>query len=81
MIAAFIAAALAIFFLALRRDPRRYWYLVVVAILILASVADTLYCLATVRLYLLSHTFALRLPLLLLGTILVYLLDLKNVSA
>lgn len=79
VIAAYIAAAFGIFVTALYRDPRRYWYLAIVAAVILASAANTLLCLATGRIYLLSFSFVLRLPLLLLGALLVYLLDLKNI--
>ncbi len=78
VIALYIAAVLKVFVTALVRDPRRYWYLVVVAAFILVSVANTLHSLATGKLYLVSFSFALRLPALMLGAILVYLLDLKN---
>jgi AraC-like DNA-binding protein len=79
VITAYIAAALGVFVTALYQDPRRYWYLAIVAVVILVSAANTLLCLATGRIYLLSFSFALRLPLLMFAALLVYLLDLKNI--
>ncbi|HOS39358.1 MAG TPA: AraC family transcriptional regulator [Spirochaetota bacterium] len=78
VIVGYILAAIGVFLVALTRDPRRYWYLALVGAYILVSAADTLHCLATGRLYLISYSFALRLPLLLFGALLVHLLDLRN---
>lgn len=76
----YIIYSTTIFMVALFRDPRRYWYLAVVAAFILISVGNTLYTLVTEQMYRLSFTFALRMPALLLGAFFVYLFDLKNIK-
>jgi len=76
----YICSALGIFMTALYRDPRRYWYLVIWTAVILISVTNTLYCLITGRYYLISFSFAVRLPLILLAAVLVYIFDLKKIK-
>lgn len=74
----YIIYSTGIFAVALRRDPRRYWYLSIVAVFVLASVANTLYLILTGQMYRMSLSFSLRLPALLLGAMFVYLVDLRS---
>ena len=74
----YIIYSTGIFATALRRDPRRYWYLSFVAVFVLASVANTLYLILTGQMYRMSLSFSLRLPALLLGAMFVYLVDLRS---
>jgi AraC-like DNA-binding protein len=80
VVSLYIAAALTLFLMALYRDPRRYWHLVIWTVIILISAANTLYGLALYRFYAISFSFALRLPLLLFAAVLVYLIELKNIK-
>jgi AraC-like DNA-binding protein len=74
----YILYSTGLFLVALRRDPRRYWYLSIVAVFVLASVANTLYLIVTGQMYRMSLSFSLRLPALLLGAMFVYLVDLRS---
>jgi AraC-like DNA-binding protein len=74
----YILYATGVFVTALKRDPRRYWYLTIVAVFVLASVTNTLYWIVTGQMYRMSLTFSLRLPALLLGAMFVYLFDLMR---
>ncbi|OHD70528.1 MAG: hypothetical protein A2W19_08980 [Spirochaetes bacterium RBG_16_49_21] len=76
----YILYAVAVFLIALYRDPRRYWYLTFVSVFILISVSNMLYTIITHQMYKMSYSFALRLPAILLGALFVYLFDLKNVK-
>jgi two-component system response regulator YesN len=76
----YIIYSLGIFFIALYRDPRRYWYLTFVSVFILVSVITMWYTMITHQMYKMSFSFALRLPAILLGAVFVYLFDLKNVK-
>ncbi|PKL35938.1 MAG: hypothetical protein CVV44_20710 [Spirochaetae bacterium HGW-Spirochaetae-1] len=76
----YICSAMGVFITALYRDPRRYWYLVIWAAVILVSVTNTLHSLITGKYYLLSFSFAVRLPIILLGAVLVYIFDLKKIK-
>ena len=80
VVSMYIISALSLFIIALYRDPRRYWFLVIWAVFILASAANTLYGLAVYRFYAISFSFALRLPILLFGAVIVYLIELKNIK-
>lgn len=74
----YILYATGVFVTALKRDPRRYWYLTIVAVFVLASVTNTLYWIVTGQMYRMSLAFSLRLPALLLGAMFVYLFDLMS---
>ena len=74
----FIIYSTGLFAAALRRDPRRYWYLSIVAVFVLGSVANTLYLILTGQMYRMSLSISLRLPALLLGAMFVYLVDLRS---
>ncbi len=76
----YILYAVGVFITALYRDPRRYWYLTIVAVFILVSVSNMLYILISGQMYRMSFSFALRLPAILLGALSVYLFDLKNIK-
>lgn len=80
LVIAYILYAVGIFIAALYRDPRRYWYLTIVAVFILVSVSNMLYTLISGQMYRMSFSFALRLPAILLGALAVYLFDLKNIK-
>lgn len=79
LVIVYILYAVGVFVLALYRDPRRYWYLSIIAAFILISVSTMLYTLISGQMYRMSFTFALRLPAILLGALFVYLFDLKNI--
>jgi two-component system response regulator YesN len=74
-----ISTAIGIYGTALYRDPLRYWPAILFVILVLVSVSNTLRSLFTGQVYLLSFTFLFRLPLLLLGIVIIYILDLVNI--
>lgn len=76
----YILWALMLFVISLKRDPRRYWYLTIVAAFIIPSTIYTMYALITGRIYLISNSMFIRLPLLIFGAILVYIVDLKNIK-
>lgn len=76
----YILWALLLFILSLKRDPRRYWYLTIVAAFIIPSTVYTMFALITGRIYLISNSVFIRLPILIFGVILVYIVDLKNVK-
>lgn len=80
LVIVYILYAVGIFIAALYRDPRRYWYLTIVAVFILVSVSNMLYIMVTGQMYRMSFSFALRLPAILLGALSVYLFDLKNIK-
>ncbi len=80
LVIAYIMYALGVFVTALYRDPRRYWYLTIVVVFILASVSNMHYMLISGQMYRMSFSFALRLPAILLGALSVYLFDLKNIK-
>jgi AraC-like DNA-binding protein len=80
LVIVYIMYSIALFFIALYRDPRRYWYLIFVSVFIMVSVSFMWYTMITHQMYKLSFSFALRLPAILLGAVFVYLFDLKNVK-
>jgi len=80
LVVIYIMYSLAIFLIALYRDPRRYWYLTFVSVFILVSVSLMWYTMLTHQMYKMSFSFALRLPAILLGAVFVYLFDLKSVK-
>ena len=74
-----ILYSVAIFIRSFARDPRRYWYLSVPVLFIVLSAARTLYTMMSGQLYRMSFSFALHMPALLTGIVLVYIFDLKNI--
>ncbi len=78
LIIIYVLYATGIFLAALYRDPRRFWYLSIIAVFIILSATDTLYNVITNQFYKISFIFTLRLPFILLGGAIVYLFDIHN---
>jgi len=79
MIIIYVLYSTGIFLTALYRDPRRFWYLAIIALFLLVSAADTLYNVVSNQFYRISFVFTLRLPFILLGGSIVYLFDIHNI--
>ncbi len=75
-----IAYALYVFTEALLRDPRRYWFIAPIALLVVASAANTYYLLATEQMYRISFVFIFRLTALVLAALLYFLFDFKRIE-
>jgi AraC-like DNA-binding protein len=80
LIIIYISYSCTIFIFSLLKDPRRYWLLSIIAVFLVISTADTLYCMITHKFYKMSLYLFFRLPAIFLGVIFVYLFDLKNIK-
>lgn len=76
----YISYSLYLFIKAFIKDPRRYWYVNIIAIVVLFSAVKTYYIIITQSLYELPMSMMLRLPLLVATALVVYLFDIKNIK-
>lgn len=67
-----------IFISAVIKDPRRYWLLVLLVVIVLLSFSQNLYVLMTHQWYKLTLGFVIRLPLIVLCGLFFYIFELKN---